>query len=750
MEISQELFNRWQALMGKVMRAAHDYAVTEESWLRFENLAGGAEDFLRTHFLNNPASTLKNVELELALANPANIGRRFSRAADLLLDKAEGGVPTLQDALDAMAARRDEIQGKTKPITSVDELDAFLGRMEKLGAVLHPVDAYLVHPDAGRIEERKSATPKEFKIEFRPKIMSFMAALEERGIYPQDIRFISGQPEGRHVRPIPYLILDIPRLNAQVAITDHYGEITYAAVPALENSLWWGFNKDELNAHPFIQRIHYREDGGWISEIFEKIGLQPTREENRQKFPQQKIPKPRGRPLGKNYLRQLIDWHRMYTAQEEGEIKNPATRSGHVFIPEFNVGGEIKRNKTGKIIFKRTDDTWMAINAAIVKGRSGVKWVKKEHLPYGFKEWSLPAIVYLLGYNFKADISDAEKLRQLIDWHRMYTKQEEGVAKNPTQYSGAIYIPENDNLGNIGLKRLDQITFRKTDDTWRAIHLAIFRSARDCDWLKREPLPLGFNSWSLHAAVHFFGFNDKKRKTEFADISSPEKLKQLIAWHRMYKEQEEGVASNPIETSGAIYIPMLGDKGEEIHNDFGKITFLKTEDTWKAVSRSLSYGGRGTIWTKKERLPHGFKKWTLAAVVNLFGYIEKANISNPEMLKQLIEWYRIFTEQEEGSPRNPTLDSGRIYIPEFEKKGIQRKHPDGSIAFRPIDDTWRAVDGVLRLSGRKVNWITEEWGPPPAGKNKWSLSLAIERLGFPKTPIGMTPRRKPNLAEAKQ
>lgn len=92
-----------------------------------------------------------------------------------------------------------------------------------------------------------------------PRLVNFIAWLNENRIYTDDIMILEGAVAPDMMRKSPYCIVQIPRLDREVAICDEVGEATFVGTGLRGAYFWATCHKPELLQSDGISRIIHNE-----------------------------------------------------------------------------------------------------------------------------------------------------------------------------------------------------------------------------------------------------------------------------------------------------------------------------------------------------------------------------------------------------------------------------------------------------------------------------------------------------------
>ncbi|HEU4838522.1 MAG TPA: hypothetical protein VFS88_03820, partial [Micavibrio sp.] len=163
----------------------------------------------------------------------------------------------------------DLLDTAIRAIGNVNREEDFLDRLTKGGAQLFRHGAVFVRPNAlggkGVNNGEGDYTPPVHE----PRLREVVMALQGKGIFFDDLVVDVGRVSNGQMRKWPYVIVTIPRLNAQIAVADEKNEALFAANPAIPFMNWALFEKKMAGEKdtPFenVKRIVHA--GGWEDRL---------------------------------------------------------------------------------------------------------------------------------------------------------------------------------------------------------------------------------------------------------------------------------------------------------------------------------------------------------------------------------------------------------------------------------------------------------------------------------------------------
>ncbi len=305
-----------------------------------------------------------------------------------------------------------------------DNLENLLARLAKGGAQIQPVIGALVLSDHHPVDPRHD-TPRTAMAAPRlaPKTHTLIALLQQLGIHADDLFIYRGTVGNHHWRQKPYVLINIPRLNRQIAICDQMGQTTFFATQIFDYAMWASETKSALKAMPEIAALPY--DAQWQTRLTALL---------------------QNAPIGAKQKLQSLAPHALLTRSAIAEwVKAHHERTG-----------QWPRHRDKAVYVKQGDawvengEHWSSIHGALTNGYRG--------LPPG---GSLTQLRNDFGLN--DNISEA-RIEQLIRW------EHERTGKWPSHKDRDVYekITHEDGRSE----------WRLTTETWGALETALFKGAR--------------------------------------------------------------------------------------------------------------------------------------------------------------------------------------------------------------------------------------------------------------------------------
>lgn len=248
-------------------------------------------------------------------------------------------------------------------------------RLHKLGAQIQPVAGAFVQTDPEKGGLGSGATGEEYKVQFADKTKQLCTALVGMGFDANDLAVYRGGVPDRSLRQAPYTLIDLPRIQKQIAVCDQIGEITFVARTPLPLADWAALSKEALKAQPDMQTIRYDSEGKWLNAVQGallddgRLALATT--------PKVKLAVATEKPLLTETG--IVRWMQLYKEHDDevkdaGKGKYPSRLSAIVWDKDTN----------GKWV--GVNESWNALNIALQKGSgrglpgdSSLAKLKQEH-----------------------------------------------------------------------------------------------------------------------------------------------------------------------------------------------------------------------------------------------------------------------------------------------------------------------------------------------------------------------------------
>ncbi|MDH5722058.1 MAG: hypothetical protein OEY94_01890 [Alphaproteobacteria bacterium] len=167
---------------------------------------------------------------------------------------------TISNILNEVTSYYDRLQNA--------ELDDVLEQLRKGGALVIPSAKTFVQTGEGKIQP-PSGGGQSFKIETQPRLAMLIKHLQEMDTktHTNNLIIRPCTVDPRMVRQLPYVLVQIPHLDKEIAVCDQVGETTFVGQRIIGPVLWESLSKDQLKARPDITAIKFNNEDYWWSEI---------------------------------------------------------------------------------------------------------------------------------------------------------------------------------------------------------------------------------------------------------------------------------------------------------------------------------------------------------------------------------------------------------------------------------------------------------------------------------------------------
>ncbi len=201
--------------------------------------------------------------------------------AEMAFPEVPKGMPlTISGFLDEAAKFYSRLIDTQKSQTTPD----IHSILENAGAIVKKSDKIFVKTDEGQLLSAPGAeSPKPYKVETEARLAILLAHLRNDGvngqpIYMDDLVITQGSVDDKMMRQHPYHIIQIPRLNMEIALCEQIGETTFVKKGTVGEEFWDHMSKNELKARENIIAVDHHNDQQWWEDIsnFLSRQTQPT------------------------------------------------------------------------------------------------------------------------------------------------------------------------------------------------------------------------------------------------------------------------------------------------------------------------------------------------------------------------------------------------------------------------------------------------------------------------------------------
>ena len=547
-------------------------------------------------------------------------------------------------------------------LRQANEFDTVLSLLEKGGAHIIRHTKSMVLTDDGRLKPAHSDEPEEFEgAVFQPRLAQLVEYLAEKNIYADDMIVRVEKLDPGMMRKRPYIILEIPRIQKQIAVCDQLGEITFVADEILPPAAWEGYSKSNLKSLTAINTECY--DSAVPANWLERIGVRLFGEGMAD------APKPKIRDLP-------------FEAQKAVGKKSPlsveiiveAAVQFHARTSEWPTQLTKERILEGPL----KDMAWSAINAALRVGSRG--------LPGGS---SLPIELEIAGHrkNQKkhGDISLEQILKAAVqfhartsEWPSRATKERipDGALKDMTWLAinsalrdGSRGLPRGSSLADeLEIAGHKKNQHKQADITVEQIEEAAVQFHGNTGkwpscYTKERILvgPLKDTTWGTIQSILYKGGRGLPGGSSLADVLQN-------AGHKKNQKKQADITMEQIVEAAIQFHGRTNKSPSQSTKELILEGPLK-DTTWSAINSALRDGSRG--------LPRGS---SLADVLEIAGHKtnqhKKADITVEQIVEAAVQFH--------GSTGK--WPSGRT----------KERIPEGPLK----DTTWGMMDNYLRAGGR--------------------------------------------------
>ncbi|MGH1379211.1 MAG: hypothetical protein ACRBB3_10365 [Alphaproteobacteria bacterium] len=144
--------------------------------------------------------------------------------------------------------------------------------IENAGGVVQNSEMVFVKTDDGHLQVRKGENPQDFEVKTEPRLAALIAHLRNDGvkgqsIYMDDLVINRGQVSDTMMREYPYNIVQIPRLDVEIAVCDQVGETTFVKKGTVGAEFWDHMSKEQLKSRDDVSAVNRYNDQQWWEDI---------------------------------------------------------------------------------------------------------------------------------------------------------------------------------------------------------------------------------------------------------------------------------------------------------------------------------------------------------------------------------------------------------------------------------------------------------------------------------------------------
>jgi hypothetical protein len=195
-----------------------------------------------------------------------------------------------------------------------NHFDSVLTELKNGGALIVDAGAPYIPPmDMDGLPPATNDNATKYEVKTEPRLSWAVEHLRAIGIYADDMIIRVGRVDPSAMRKYPYIVIDIPRVNKQIALCEQVGNKTFVSNEILDPSTYERLTKDLLQTLPSIAGIRMSPTWGQdICNIITGADDEPQRKiKNLEFFEAARKPKPM--LLSEDIILQACkEWHAEY------------------------------------------------------------------------------------------------------------------------------------------------------------------------------------------------------------------------------------------------------------------------------------------------------------------------------------------------------------------------------------------------------------------------------------------------------
>jgi len=396
-----------------------------------------------------------------------------------------------------------------------------------------------------------------------PRTERLIKLLNQRGIYTDDIVIYRGVTKQGTIRQTPYSIVQIPRLNREVAICDETGQASFVGQGQRGPLFWATHRKDQLDNQTGITRVVHNDQ--WEARMLELLLTDNA--------PQPKIRITRG---NKQFFPLTVDIILIkaleYAVAHDGKLPIAKTK------------GEVPG---------LSGEKWTAWEVAIQKNEDRALNIDAKGLAHLFRLYGLKT-----GLNEnKETITKAIERLKATGEHGL-TRQPEILFTSDFILIKALEYAAADKDGNLPSHLSGEVA-GVPGQTWGNVRQIIKNKS------------YGFELDNVHGLGHLFrvfGLKNGKAKNPAVIAKAQENIRNTGHHGLVRQDEEVYLTSSYILTKALEYAAT--HKGKLPTQDSGDVDGLPGQN-WKMVNSAIHHKSRGFELEKITGLPHLFQSFGL-------------------------------------------------------------------------------------------------------------------------------------------
>ncbi|PCJ01922.1 MAG: hypothetical protein COB14_03125, partial [Alphaproteobacteria bacterium] len=152
--------------------------------------------------------------------------------------------------------------------------------LEEGGADVRESTRNFVNTDEGHMHAATSDKSRSYEVKTQLRLASLIAHLRNDGvmiggenqpIYMDDLRITFGKVDPDMMREYPYNIVQIPRLNMEIAVCEQASETTFVKRGTVDDVFWDVMSKNDLKARADVWDVPRHNDTQWWNDITRKL-----------------------------------------------------------------------------------------------------------------------------------------------------------------------------------------------------------------------------------------------------------------------------------------------------------------------------------------------------------------------------------------------------------------------------------------------------------------------------------------------
>ncbi len=326
--------------LNAAFKEATQYNGSEKSLNQLIKVLSQPERFVRKH--NNGKISEALEETFADQAKPELSQTQPVKLADIMVDAGERYFQKLRDAGDLSETFKLMANGNAAIVHS----NATFIQSDKIDAQ----SDFDAHGGTSNDNRRQTET--------QPRVAWLMEGLKSIGIYADDVIFRVGKNDAGMRRENPYIIMEIPRLQKQIAVNNEVGQVTFVSKEILGSKVYETLTKKQLKSLSCIEDEPCRNKSTWLKNILGHLVGGPTHEHDPKNNPK----KINVKAYAKKSFKRSFPLSE-YLIVESARATQEASPDGRIPSARDTL---IEHGPLAGII------TWGAVHVDLVRGRRGL------------------------------------------------------------------------------------------------------------------------------------------------------------------------------------------------------------------------------------------------------------------------------------------------------------------------------------------------------------------------------------------